>query len=257
MDKEFVTGAPKLFDRYAGAAVVGPCAGCNYPLVRKAVLEVIQENDLEGEAISIIGVGCQSASFVSVDLDSVSTAHGRPADVAAGVKRVFPERLVFTMQGDGDTFAIGTEATVHAAARGEKITQFMVNNGLYGMTGGQMAPTTLIHQVTSTTPKGRKLDLEGSPIHVAELLSQIEGVAYSARCAVNTPANYQRAKRCIKTAFQMQMDNIGYTFVEFLSACPVGWGLSPIKSLEYIEEKMIPVFPLGEFKNVTKSEKTS
>ena len=120
-----------------------------------------------------------------------------------------------------------------------------------------MAPTTLIDQVTSTTPKGRELDLAGSPILVAELLSQIEGVVYSARCAVNTPANYQRAKRCIKKAFQMQMDNIGYTFVEFLSACPVGWGLTPLKSLEYIEEKMIPVFPLGEFKNVTKSEKTS
>ena len=215
---------------------------------------MLEEMELEGKAIAVVGVGCQSPSYMPIDLDSVSAPHGRPADVATGIKRSLPDSLVFTVQGDGDCFAIGTEGTIHAAARVEKITLFMVNNALFGMTGGQMGPTTLVNQVTTTSAGGRQPEIAGFPIQVAELLAQIKGVAYSARCAVNNPVNYQRTKKCIKIAFQKQLDGVGLSFVEFLSACPVGWGLTPLKSLEYIEEKMIPEFPLGEFKNVNSLE---
>jgi 2-oxoglutarate ferredoxin oxidoreductase subunit beta len=188
---------------------------------------------------------------VLVGVDWVFGAHGRPGDIATAIKRVSQGKLiVFTYQGDGDCMAIGTEATIHAACRGERISVIMVNNGNYGTTGGQMAPTTLIGQRTTTTPYGRDVKRDGYPMYAPELLAVMRGVAYSARGAVNSPANYQRTKGYIRTAFQKQLDDVGFSFVEILSACPPDWHLTPIQCLKRIEEEIIPQFPLGEFKNV-------
>ena len=182
-------------------------------------------------------------------------AHGRCPDAATGIKRIYHGRpIVFTIQGDGDCIAIGTESLIHSGARSEKITVIMVNNGNYGTTGGQLAPTTVTGQVTTTTPEGRDPNRDGYPIHAAELVAQIKGTVYSARGAVNTPANFQRTEKYVKTAFQKQIDNVGFSFVEILSACPAGWRKTPLESLKWIEERMIPEFPLGEFKNIDRIE---
>ena len=211
--------------------------------------ELIEEMEMEDRAVGVAGVGCGFFFNLVMNIDGINTAHGRPPDVATGIKRARPDLLVFTIQGDGDCIAIGAGSLINAAARAERITVIMVNNGNYGTTGGQMAPTTLLGQVTTTTPQGR-MPRTGYPIHVPELLSSIKGVAYCARGALNSPANYQRTKRYIRKALEKQLRDVGFSFVEVLSACPPTWHLSPVESLKWIEEKMIPEFPLGEFKDV-------
>jgi len=247
--KERVSGPPRLF-KVELMGLVPKCPGCHYSLVERAILDVLEEMGLAGQAICVAGVGCDYVVSALIHIDAISTAHGYPPTIAGVMKRIHPHNLLFTIQGDGDCMAIGAGPIVNAVSRVEKITAIMVNNSHYAMTGGQLAPTTLLDQVTTTTPTGRDPSSEGFPVHAAELMACIRGTAFSARTSVHTPANYQRTKRYLKTAFQKQMDNIGFTFIEVLSACPTGWRLSPVDALNYIEEKMIPEFPLGEFKNV-------
>ena len=225
------------------------CPGCQHPTIGRIIAEVLEEMDLDGKAIEVTGIGCNSA-VAMLNVDVLLGSHGGAPDMATAIKRLSPGTFVFTVQGDGDCIAIGAGSFIGALTRGEMITIIMCNNANYGTTGGQLAPTTLIGQVTTTTPGGRDAVTEGYPVHTAELAATFKGVAYSARGALSTPANYQRTRRYIKTAFQKQVDHVGLSFVEILSACPANWHLSPVESLGWIEERMIPEFPLGEFKNV-------
>jgi len=251
MEKVRIAGRPRLW-----VGMFPFCAGCQHPTVQGLFCEVITEMGLEGNTIIVGGVGCASTCTFGIDVDRfVIFAHGRACDVATGIKRALHGKpIVTTFQGDGDTIAIGAGSLISAALRGEKITVIMLNNTNYGTTGGQLAPTTLVGQVTSTTPQGRHPEWAGYPAHVPEMLVPIKGVAYTARGALNTIANYERVKRYLKTALQKQIDNVGFSFVEVLSACPVNWRLSPVESLHWIEEKVIAEFPLGEFKNVAQIE---
>jgi len=226
------------------------CPGCQEPVAGEAILEVLEEMGIIDEAIAVPGVGCSSFLPFLWEMDAIMTAHGRPPDVATAIKRILRYPLVFTVQGDGDAIAIGAGSLINAATRGEKITVVMLTNTNYGTTGGQMAPTTVLGQRTTTTPYGRSPEMEGFPAHVPELLSTFKGVVYAARTAVNTPANFQRTKRYLRTAFQKQLDNLGMSFVEILVACPPNWHMTPLQCLERIEKELIPEFPLGEFKNV-------
>jgi 2-oxoglutarate ferredoxin oxidoreductase subunit beta len=249
----WVSGTPRLW-RYnpIGAR---QCAGCHSPIVERIICEVIEEMGIEGNVICVTGIGCSALANFLFDFDSLKVAHGRPVDAATGVKRALRGRpVVFTLQGDGDCIGLGGGALISAASRAEKITVIMANNAVYGQTRGQMAPTTLVGQVTTTTPFGRSPAEHGYPIHTAELVAQIKGTAYSVRTAVNNPANYQRTKKYLKTAFQKQIDNVGFTFVEILEACPTLWRMSPVESLKWLEEVLMAEFPLGEFKNVDKIE---
>lgn len=247
MVKERVAGTPRLWVRHPAGA--RHCPGCHHPQVERLVCEVLEEMGLEGRAIGIAGVGCSTRFFTVVRVDGITTAHGHPPDVATGIKRVRPDALVFTIQGDGDCIAIGAGALINAAARAEKITIVMVNNAGYGTTGGQMGPTTLMGQITSTTPLGRDPS-SGYPVHVAELIAPMKGVVYSARGSLHTPAHYQRTKRYLKAAFQKQVEGVGLSFLEVLAACPPDWHLTPVECLQWIEEEMVKEFPLGEFKSV-------
>jgi 2-oxoglutarate ferredoxin oxidoreductase subunit beta len=250
-DRVWVSGTPKLW-RYdpIGAR---QCAGCHSPIVERIICEAISEMGIEGNVIAVTGIGCSALANFLFDFDSLKVAHGRPVDAATGVKRALHGRpVVFTLQGDGDCIGLGGGALISAASRAEKITVIMANNAVYGQTRGQMAPTSLLGQVTTTTPFGRDPEQQGYPIHVAELVAQIKGTAYSARTAVNTPANYQRTKKQLKTALQKQIDNVGFTFLEILEACPTIWRMSPMESVRWLENEMMAEFPLGEFKNVDK-----
>lgn len=243
--REVISGTPRLWLPDWG---VIHCSGCGYPILQRLICEVMEEMELAGRAIACEGAICGGfGQFLDIDLHQ--GAHGRSADVATAIKRLLPQAFVLSVQGDGDCIAIGTESLIHAATRGERITVIMANNGGYGMTGGQMAPTTLLGQVTATTPRGRDAHLHGFPIHVPELLTSLEGVAYSARSAVVSPATFMRTKKYLRAAFQKQLDSAGFGFVEVLSPCPTNWHTTPIESLRWIEEKVIPLFPLGEFKN--------
>ncbi|HHW30837.1 MAG TPA: 2-oxoglutarate oxidoreductase [Clostridiaceae bacterium] len=224
------------------------CPGCTHGIIHRLVAEVIDELGIEGETIGVSPVGCTYNNYLYFNCDMVQAAHGRAPAVATGIKRVHPDKVVFTYQGDGDLAAIGTAEIVHAATRGEKITTIFVNNAIYGMTSGQMAPTTLINQVTTTTPYGRKTEVHGYPLKVCELLSTIDGAAFVERVAVNDIKNINKAKKAIKKAFQVQMAKKGFSIVEVLSSCPTNWGLSPEEALKWIEENMMPVYPLGNFK---------
>ena len=247
----WVSGTPRLWRYYAIAA--RQCAGCHSPIVERIICEVVSEMGIEGNVICVTGIGCSALANFLFDLDSLKVAHGRPVDVATGVKRALHGRpVVFTLQGDGDCVGIGGGALIAAASRAEKITVIMANNAVYGQTAGQMAPTTLLNQVTTTSPLGRDPGIQGYPIHAAELVASIKGTAYSVRTAVNNPTNYQRTKKCLKVAFQKQMDNVGFGFVEILEACPTLWRMSPIESLQWLENELMAEFPLGEFKNVDK-----
>jgi 2-oxoglutarate ferredoxin oxidoreductase subunit beta len=229
------------------------CPGCQAGLVGRIIAEVLEEMDLDGRAILSDGIGCHSGVAV-LNLDVVQGSHGGAPDMATAIKRLSPDSLVFTVQGDGDCIAIGAGSFIGALTRGEMITIIMVNNANYGTTGGQMAPTTLMGQVTTTTPAGRDAASGGGyPVRVAELAATFRSVAYSARGALTTPANYQRTKKYVKTAFQKQVDGAGMGFVEVLAACPPNWHLSPVESLAWIESRMIPEFPLGEFKNADRA----
>ena len=225
------------------------CPGCTHGIIHRLVAEAIDELGIEGRTIGIAPVGCSVFAYNYFNCDMVEAAHGRAPAVATGVKRANPDNIVFTYQGDGDLAAIGTAETVHSAARGENITIIFVNNAIYGMTGGQMAPTTLPGQVTQTSPYGRKVESVGYPLRVCELLSNVTGATYLERVAVNDVKNVRNAKRAIQKAFRYQMEGKGFSLIEVLSTCPTNWGLTPDKALKWLEENMIPYYPLGVYKD--------
>ncbi len=225
------------------------CPGCTHGIIHRLVAEAIDELGIEGRTIGIAPVGCSVFAYNYFNCDMVEAAHGRAPAVATGVKRANPDNIVFTYQGDGDLAAIGTAETVHSAARGENITIIFVNNAIYGMTGGQMAPTTLPGQVTQTSPYGRKVESVGYPLRVCELLSNVTGATYLERVAVNDVKNVRNAKRAIQKAFRYQMEGKGFSLIEVLSTCPTNWGLTPEKALKWLEENMIPYYPLGVYKD--------
>lgn len=221
------------------------CPGCSHGIIHRLVAESIEEFGIQGESIGVTSIGCAIFIYRCLDIDYCEGAHGRAPAVATGFKRVHPDKVVFTYQGDGDIAAIGTAEIIHAAARNENITVFFVNNANYGMTGGQMAPTTLMGQVTTTTPYGRR-DTDGFPIRVCELLSSLSGNLYLARGAVNTPGNIRKTKSYIKKALQYQISRTGFSLVEILGTCPANWRKSPIESVKYLEETLLQYYPLGE-----------
>ncbi len=247
--KQVVCSTPKLRTPGLGMAL-NWCPGCHNGIIHRIVMEVIEELDIAGRAIGLIGIGCCCTIVRGMDIDSIFALHGRCLPVGAAVKRGLPDAVVFDIEGDGGLGAIGLGHFVSSCNRGDKITTLFVNNGSYGRTGGQMAPTTLSGVRTTTSPYGRDPVVSGFPFHAAELAAIMEGTAYSARVSVHTPANRQRAKKAVKTAFQKQLDGVGFSLVEILCACPANWELTPVESLKFIEEKMIPIFPLGEFKNI-------
>ncbi len=236
-------------------AVLHYCPGCTHGIIHRLVAEAIDELGIQGKTIGIAPVGCSVMAYDYFDIDMVQAAHGRAPAVATGVKRANPENIVFTYQGDGDLAAIVTAETVHSAARGENITVIFVNNAIYGMTGGQMAPTTLPGQVTQTSPYGRDTASVGFPIKVCELLSNVDGATYLERVAVNNVKNVKAAKKAIKKAFQNQIEGKGFSLVEVVSTCPTNWGLTPQKALDWFEENMLPYYPLGVYKDKFAEEK--
>ncbi|SMC55594.1 thiamine pyrophosphate-dependent enzyme [Sporomusa malonica] len=240
----------KIFSRPKGLKDVPfhYCPGCHHGIIHRLVAEVLDELDVRDRAIGVAPVGCSVLSYEYFNFDAFEAAHGRAPAVATGVKRVHPDAVVFTYQGDGDLAAIGCAEIVHAAARGEKITTIFVNNATYGMTGGQMAPTTLVGQVTNTSPYGRNAESAGYPIKISEMLSTLEGAKFIARVAINTPGNMAKAKAAIKKAFELQLSGDGFGLVEILSTCPTNWGMSPIEAAKWLEENMIPYYPLGVYK---------
>ena len=228
------------------------CPGCTHGIIHRLVAETMDELDITGKSIGIAPVGCSVMAYNYFECDMIQVPHGRAPAVATGAKRARPDSVVFTYQGDGDLAAIGTAETVHAATRGENITIIFVNNAIYGMTGGQMAPTTLPGQVTQTTPYGRDTATAGYPIRVCEMLSTLTGTAYAARVSVDSPKNVNAAKKAIKKAFQNQLDGKGFSIVEVISACPTNWGLEPVQALDWLRENMIPYYPLGVYKDIDK-----
>lgn len=226
------------------------CPGCHHGTIHRLVAEAIDEYDVRKKTIGVASVGCSVFLYGYFDIDVVESPHGRASAVATGVKRARPDCFVFTYQGDGDLAAIGTAEIIHAANRGEDITVIFVNNTTYGMTGGQMAPTTLVGQKTSTSPYGRKQEKDGSPLRMAELLAQLDGVSFSARVAVNTPKNLMDAKRQIKKAFRYQVEGKGFSFIEALSACPTNWGMSALKANERVGAELCAYFKPGVYKNI-------
>lgn len=244
-----ITGRPEL--RLLSLGMY--CPGCHYGIITRVLCEVIEELGLEGKAIGLAGVGCSFAGApMTMDIDWTSCPHGRAPAMATAIKRIHPDAMVLTVQGDGDLGAIGLGTFMNALVRGENFTTVFLNNAVYGTTGGQMAPTTLLGMKTTTTPLGRDVKTSGYPLHVPELAATMKGVAYAARCTVHTPANFQKAKKSLTTALQKQIDGIGFGIVEFVSACPPGWGLKPLECLDFISERMLQEYPLGEFKNVDK-----
>ena len=221
------------------------CPGCSHGTVHKLIAEVIEEMGLAEKTVGISPVGCSVFAYNYIDIDWIEAAHGRALAVATAVKRLYPQNMVFTYQGDGDLASIGTAEIVHAAHRGEKIVTIFVNNAIYGMTGGQMAPTTLIGQKTTTSPYGRDEAWCGAPIKMSEMLSAVPSSYYIERVAVNTTANIVKAKKAIKKAFKYQMEGKGFCMIEVLSTCPTNWGMSPVEAMKWLEENMIPYYPLG------------
>jgi 2-oxoglutarate ferredoxin oxidoreductase subunit beta len=231
------------------------CPGCTHGIIHRLVAECLEELGVLGKTVGVASVGCSVFSYNYFNVDMIQAAHGRAPAVATGAKRANPDNVVFTYQGDGDLAAIGTAETVHSAARGENITVIFVNNAIYGMTGGQMAPTTLPNQVTQTSPYGRDVTVVGYPVKVSEMLSQVEGATYIERVAVNNVKNIKNAKKAIKKAFQNQIEGKGFSLVEILSTCPTNWGLSPEKAIKWLDENMEKYYPLGVYKDKYKEEK--
>ena len=221
------------------------CPGCNHGIIHRLVAEALEESGMGGNIVGVAPVGCSVFAYDYFNVDMLEAAHGRAPAVATGVKRAKPDSLVFTYQGDGDFASIGLAESISAANRGENITVIFINNGIYGMTGGQMAPTTLVGMKASTAPHGRDPKEHGYPMHMCEILNQLTAPAYLVRTSCNTPANVNKTKQAIHKAFQNQLDGKGFSMVEIVTSCPTNWGLDPMKSLEYIEEKMLPEFPLG------------
>lgn len=227
------------------------CPGCGHSIIHRIMTEIIDEMNLQDKVIGIPPPGCSVFAYHYFDVDMAESAHGRGAAVATGIKRAFPEAIVFTYQGDGDLAAIGTAETIHAANRGEKITAIFVNNAVYGMTGGQMAPTTLADQTTTTSPYGRDVKIEGHPIRMSEILALVKGSVYIERTAVNSPVNIKRTKEAIRKAFQVQIDDLGFALVEILSPCPTNWKMNPLESWQWVDKEMTKEFPLGVIKDIT------
>ncbi|MDR2820385.1 MAG: 2-oxoglutarate oxidoreductase [Desulfovibrio sp.] len=225
------------------------CPGCHHGIAHRLVAEVLHELQVADKAILVASVGCSTFTYDYFNVDSVESPHGRACAVATGVRRARPEAVVFTYQGDGDMTAIGAAESLHAANRGEKITAVLINNTVYGMTGGQMSPTTLLGQKTTTTQAGRTMGNDGGPIHFAEILAQLGGVAYSCRCALDSVKHVREAKKALRRAFDVQIAGLGFGFIELLAGCPTNWHLDPIAANKRISEAMIPVFPLGVFKD--------
>ena len=225
------------------------CPGCSHGTVHKLIAEVIEEMGLAEKTVGISPVGCSVFAYNYIDIDWIEAAHGRALAIASAVKRLHPENMVFTYQGDGDLASIGLCETVSAAARGENITVIFVNNAIYGMTGGQMAPTSLPGQITQTSPYGRDVNTCGWPIRICEMLATLEAPAYLERVTVNNVKNVKNAKKAIEKAFRYQVEGKGFSLIEVLSACPTNWGLTPQKALEWIDEKMIPYYPLGVYRD--------
>ena len=224
------------------------CPGCTHGVAHRLVAEVLDELDIRERSILVASVGCSVFSYRYFKVDSCEAAHGRAAAMATGIKRVNHDNIVFTYQGDGDLASIGIAETIHAAARGERLTIIFLNNAIYGMTGGQMAPTTLIGQKTRSSPFGRDLSLTGSPMRMAELLAGLEGTVYSVRRSLHDARHIIQAKKAIKIAFQAQMMDLGFSIVELLSTCPTNWHLTPVESCDWVRDAMIPYFSLGDFK---------
>ena len=225
------------------------CPGCTHGIIHRLVAEVIDELGIEGKTVGIAPVGCSVMAYDYFNCDMIEASHGRAPAVATGVKRSLPDNVVFTYQGDGDLASIGTAEIVHAAARNENITVVFINNAIYGMTGGQMAPTSLPGQVTQTSPYGRDPKLCGYPVRICEMLSELEGPEFLQRVTVNSPARVREAKKAIKKAFENQIAGKGFSLVEVISSCPTNWGMTPEKALEWIDEKMVPYYPLGVYKD--------
>ena len=232
------------------------CPGCTHGIIHRLVAEVIDELGLEEKTVGIAPVGCSVFAYNYFNCDMIEAPHGRAPAVATGVKRANPDLTVFTYQGDGDLAAIGTAETVHVGTRGENLTIIFVNNAIYGMTGGQMAPTTLLGQVSTTSPYGRIKELQGNPIRVCEMMATLDGVAYAERVSVDCVKNVVAAKKAIKKGFEMQQNKKGLSIIEVLSTCPTNWGLSPEKSLEWLRENMMAHYPLGVYKDITKEEES-
>lgn len=230
------------------------CPGCTHGIVHRLVAEVIDELGIEGNTVGIAPVGCSVFAYNYFGCDMIEAAHGRAPAVATGMKRTHPDTVVFTYQGDGDLAAIGTAETVHAATRGENITIIFINNAIYGMTGGQMAPTTLPGQVTTTSPYGRDRKIQGNPIRVCEMLSTLDGTALAARVSVDNPKAIINAKKMIRKAFDNQIAGRGFSIVEVLSTCPTNWGMTPRDALQWLRDNMIPYYPLGVYKDTAAKE---
>ena len=221
------------------------CPGCGHGIVHRIVAEVLEEFDIGKRAICVNPAGCAVLAYLYFDIDVLESAHGRGTAMATGIKRARPDLFVFTYQGDGDLSAIGTAETIHSANRGEHITVIFINNAVYGMTGGQMAPTTLIGQQTTTTPSGRRPEYEGYPLHITDVVATFPGVVYAERVAVNSPGGIIKTRKAIQNAFQCQIDGLGYSIVEVLSPCPTNWKMSPKDSFQWITDVMQKEFPLG------------
>lgn len=224
------------------------CPGCTHGVAHRLIAEVIDEMGLRDRMIGVASVGCSVFAYNYFDFDFVQAPHGRAPAMATGIKRVLPDRIVMTYQGDGDMASIGMGEVVHAAARGENITVFFLNNANYGMTGGQMAPTTLPGQQTTSSPKGRDVETQGYPVRASELLSTLEGASYVVRRSLHDPKNIRMAKKAIRTAFEVQQRGLGFSMIELLSICPTNWGMTPVQSLRWLEEHMIPYYPIGDYK---------
>ena len=233
------------------------CPGCSHGVIHKLIAEVIGDMGMEEKTVGVSPVGCAVFAYNYIDVDWVEAAHGRAPAVATAIKRVNPGKMVFTYQGDGDLAAIGTAETIHAANRGENIVIVFVNNAIYGMTGGQMAPTTLVGQKTTTCRAGRNMATEGGPVRMAEIMAQLDGVAYSARCSLHSVKHVRAAKKALTRAFEVQMQGLGFGFVEFLSGCPTNWHMDPVAANRRIAEAMIPVFPLGVYKDTSGTEEAA
>jgi len=225
------------------------CPGCSHGVVHKLIAEVIEEMEIQEQTIAVSPVGCAVFAYNYIDIDWQEAAHGRAPAVATAIKRLNPDKFVFTYQGDGDLAAIGTAETIHACNRGENFTIIFINNGIYGMTGGQMAPTTLEGMKTATSPMGRDASMTGYPLKIADMLAPLQGMRYVTRQSVHTPAGARKTKKAIRKAFENQRDNRGGSLVEVVSTCNVGWGLAPEKANEWMVENMFPAYPLGDLKN--------
>ena len=226
------------------------CPGCPHGIAHRLVAELLEEMNLVKKTVIVWPVGCSVFGYYFIATDAVEASHGRACAMATGIKRAHPESFVITYQGDGDLASIGIAEAVHAAARGERISVVYINNGNYGMTGGQMAPTTLVGQITTTTPYGRKPELNGFPMHVPEMFAALDGPAYIARASLDSPQHIVQAKKFLKKAFTAQAKNLGFSLVELVSACPTNWKMTPVEAMERIKKEVLPVFPIGEFKVV-------